>query len=263
MVIGERAEAAGWADFIEAAPPSIAATGGTTWRVEGAVGFAIDVQPHLLMNRVIGLGALAPATAATLDAAIEPYRSLGRQHLVHAIPGSRGEALESILRDRGYQPGRRWRKHVRGAAPVPARADLAGIEVIETDDGPAFGASAMASTGLTGLEAWFAATVRRPGWTTYLAIQGDTVIAAGQLFVVDDVGWLFNGEHSVTDQPDAQAAIVARRVEDGRRRGCRWFVSESSEPDPGGPDAGAMSLAAADFEVAYLRRNWFSPAATD
>ena len=179
------------------------------------------------------------------------------------VPGSAGADLGALLQDRGYEPRRNWLKHVRSATPAPVALEPGAIHVEEIghDRARGFAEDAARLTGLTHVVPWFEATVGSPGWHTYLAFDGSgptsrDPVYSGQLFVAGDVGWLFNGEHAETDRPDAQAAIALRRAVDGIKFGCRWLVSETGEPDPGDPDHGATSLAAAGFRVAYRRRNW-------
>jgi hypothetical protein len=90
---GERAEAFGWESYVRAMPEGFASAVPGTWRIGDAVGFGVDVEPHALFNRVIGLGALAPATAETLDGTLAPWQATGRQTIVHVIPGSTGADL--------------------------------------------------------------------------------------------------------------------------------------------------------------------------
>jgi hypothetical protein len=168
-----------------------------------------------------------------------------------------------MLRGRQYEPRRNWLKHVRPGVdpPVPSAAGSIRVEEISVDRAGAFAQSVAGLTGLVDAMPWFAATVGRPGWHTYLAYDDrgptpDGPVYSGQLFVAGDLGWLFNGEHAETDRSDAQAVMAIRRVTDGIALGCRWLVSETGEPEPGRPDHGAASLSAAGFQVAYRRRNW-------
>jgi len=86
-------------------------------------------------------------------------------------------------------------------------------------------------------------------------------VAGGQLFVVDGLGWLFNGEHAVAGRPDAQGAIMARRIADGIALGCRHLVTEAGEETPDSPNPAYHSLLRTGFRLANLRRNWIGTAA--
>ena len=54
----------------------------------------------------------------------------------------------------------------------------------------------------------------------------------------------------------AQAAIIRRRLIDGRRLGCELFTSETAPPLPRMPLVSFRNLRRQGFELAYLRYPW-------
>ena len=53
-----------------------------------------------------------------------------------------------------------------------------------------------------------------------------------------------------------QAAMIRRRVADGRRLGCELFTSETAPPLPRMPMVSFRNLQHQGFELAYLRYPW-------
>jgi hypothetical protein len=49
---------------------------------------------------------------------------------------------------------------------------------------------------------------------------------------------------------------MARRIEDGRALGCRWFVTETGEDAPARPNPSFRNMIRAGFRLAYHRVNF-------
>ncbi len=94
-----------------------------------------------------------------------------------------------------------------------------------------------------------------------LMLAGNNAGALGQVVAAADlefaVGHVVDG---VTLKPwrrrGAQAAIIRRRVADGRRLGCGLFTSETAPPLPRMPLVSFRNLKRQGFELAYLRYSW-------
>jgi hypothetical protein len=233
-----------------------------TWRLDGAVGFRFDDPPNPLFNRVIGLGVLGPATGEALDEAIDAWVGTGRTFVIHASVDNASAPLSPLLQARGLQRSRNWAKFVRGPEPSPVAPSDIRVEEVDLEYAATFAQLAAGMAGLPDIVPLIGATVGRAGWHSYVALDGDTPVYVGQLFVADGLGWLFNGEHGEVERPDAQHAIVSRRVADALSLGCRRLVAESGEQTADAPNAGYQALLHAGFQIAYLRRNWLGTAST-
>jgi hypothetical protein len=259
----ELAEALGWEEIVNAAPASYSeAHALATWRVDRAVGFGHDDPAIPLFNRVVGLGVLSPATADAVDEAIDVWAGTGRTFVVHASADNASAALIPVLETRRLKPSRGWAKLVRGKESAPVAPAGIRVEQVGPEHAATFADIAAGLAGLPDIAPWLGATVGRDGWHSYVAFDQDTPVYVGQLLVVDDLGWLFNGEHGEVERPDAQEAILARRIADALALGCRCIVTEAGEPGPDESNAGYSALVRAGFEVAYLRRNWIGTAST-
>ena len=50
--------------------------------------------------------------------------------------------------------------------------------------------------------------------------------------------------------------MFARRISDGLKVGCKWFVSETGEDTPESPNPSYHNMLRAGFTLAYLRPNY-------
>src|SRR5919198_468066 len=77
--------------------------------------------------------------------------------------------------------------------------------------------------------------VGRPGWSCYVAYDGDVPAGAGTLYVHERIGWLgFGATLPRFRGRGAQSAILAARIEEARRQSCSVVTTETGEPEIGG-----------------------------
>ncbi len=225
-----------------------------------AVGLGADLT---LFNRVIGLGVYEPATEALVDAILADYRAAGVRCMIQLSPEARPAALPQWLADRGLTVRDRWVKMYRAAGPAPDIATDLRVTRIGPDRAAVYAATLAAAFALgpaaAQLEPMVAAAVGAPGWSHYLAYDGDVPVAIGALYVEDGIGSLFGGgTRPEARRRGAQGALMARRIADAVARGCRWIVTETGEEQPGEPNSSYHNMLRTGFRLAYLRPNYIS-----
>ena len=90
--------------------------------------------------------------------------------------------------------------------------------------------------------------VGRPGWSCYVAYDGERPAGAGALFVHEGVGWLgFGATLPELRGRGAQSAILAARIEDARKQGCTTVVTETGELEEGRPSNSYRNILRAGF----------------
>ena len=217
---------------------AVAAGGGRSETVGGA---ACVTHPRIAMtelNRAIRLG--AHVDAAAINAWFD-----GRAHIVCESPGYVG--LAESLRALGYEPAGAWTKFRRGDAPAPP--PTTDLRVEQTVDPDAFSVA-------TGLPRELAGFVGEPGWLHFVAWDGDEPVGSGALYTDGALAWVGVGATRENWRGrGAQSALLAARIEAGRRLGVREFATETGED--GGPSN--RNILRAGFEEAYRRPNWHSP----
>jgi len=96
------------------------------------------------------------------------------------------------------------------------------------------------------------AATRDSDFRPFGAWDGDALIAGGNLLVYGPVASL----NTAATLPGhrgkgAQTSLIAARIEEARRAGCRWVVAEA---EPGGPSH--KNLERAGLRLLYTRQNW-------
>lgn len=262
--IAEEAEASGWFDLFQAAPPAfVAATGIRAERREGGCLLRLPAAPTPLFNRFFGFGLGHPIGEAALDEALAALREVG-PFAVALSPFARPEALPQWLAARGLTPGGSLEILIREAAPpAPAETRLE-VNAIGPERAAAF--AQILSAGFEApdfLNPWTEASVGRTGWRHYLAEDEEGPAACAALFIRGEVGWLA----AAATRPDrrrrgAQSALIARRIADAAQAGCRWLTVETAEDRPEAPNPSLHNLRRAGFRRLYLRPSYFpTPAA--
>jgi ribosomal protein S18 acetylase RimI-like enzyme len=193
------------------------------------------------------------------------------QLLPHVEPDGFAEtaARHGAVRLRG------WAKHLGPAdRAVVSRSELQVVrleaDVSDGADGERSLLDAWAEIALQtfGFPAPFASWLRalhgRERWHLYLALDGETPVATGALFLSEgDVGVIgqltFAGTLPEHRGRGAQSALIARRVEDAQVAGARSIVCETDEELPDRPNPSTRNLVRLGFPVVYVRGNWGPP----
>ncbi len=257
--IVEITEAAAYADLLRAAP--------SEWRcvaeeTDGGWLLAAPALDVLLFNRIIGSGLHGPARRSELRALVERLRSAGVQNYgVQLSPAAAPEAVSTWLAEWDLVPRDRWTKVYRAADAVTDAETNLRIEPAGIEQANAFAEVATAGFGMPReWRPWIGSAVGRPRWHHYLAWSDDEPVAGAALFVHGDVGWLgVASTLPAARRCGAQSALMAKRLVDGRRLGCRWFVTETGEDTAARPNPSFRNMIRAGFAVAYHRQNFMLP----
>lgn len=264
-----RSEAARLAERLDAevayqlaadAPATLAAAHGigVTRLGEGVVTWAreLDVLAH---NRALGFGLERPLDGATLEAIEAQFVAAGApRFMLQVSPVAQPETLPELLAARGFTLHNRWVKLSRPTADPPSAPTTLTVESIGPEHADAWSHVLVTGFGLPeGLAPLWATRVGRPGWTHYLAYDGDTPAAGAALYVQEGVAWLGGMATLETFRGrGAQGALIARRLRDAAGHGCDVAVTETAEPT-GTRDAPSWrNMKRFGFEELYRRPNW-------
>lgn len=248
-------EADAWEDLYAASGGA-----GIAERVGGALILRAPGLDHLLLNRVIGWGVLAPATREELEAILRRYDTIGaRRFFVHASPSARpAEAHEWLAASGLARYERAWVKLSRGRGPVPPVRTDVEIRPARLEEADAFGGILARAFDLPrGAEAIFAGAVARPGWITYVAADDGELVGAGLAFAKDGSAYLAGGATAPSHRRrGVQAALLERRIIDALDLGCERIVTETGEAVPGDPQHSFENLVRLGLAPAYARDNY-------
>lgn len=239
----ERAEFAAFVDALRASPDLCELV-----EIGGATCAALRRLESRMFNRVLNLTSTEPLDEITAFYGETPWWVSDSHGL--------GPELEqrSFVRDYG------WMKFSRGVGPREAQSDLR-VERVGPERADDF---ACVVVGGYELPDWMSplATniVGRPGWSCYVAYDGEAAAGAGALFVSEGVAWLgFGGTLPEFRGRGAQSALLAARIEDARTQGCSTVVTETGELEEGRPSHSYRNILRAGFREAGVRPNFKAP----
>lgn len=259
-ILCESGESAAWTNYYLCAPPEFAKEYGVAVKNVGSIW--VTTVPGMdtpFFNRIVGLGIGQPATEAMLDDAIGFLQQSGsKNYMAQVSPLAQTPEVTGWLGERGFVKGSNWVKLIRADAPAPAGKTDLRIEAIGREHAAAFSDVTLASFGMPPeLHAFMSGHCARPGWHLYLGFDGDQPVAAAALYVKDSIGWLgFGSTLESHRKRGAQSAMLARRITDGLKLGCKWFVAETGQETPDQPNPSYHNMLRSGFQLTYVRPNY-------
>ena len=256
----EAMDAASATAFAGILPPREAdSLGVRTRRVGGASAIMAHRIDVLMFNRVIGLGVEEPARPEILDELIAWYRETGTpRFFVQLAPGAEPSLLPEWLGSRGLFHYNNWVKLTRTTEEQPRIVTDLTVERIGAGRSHEFAAIVARGFGLPdATRPWISATVGRPAWRHYLALDEGAPVAGGALYVEGTVGWLgFAATDPAHRGRGAQSALLARRIADAKTLGVKRLVVETAEDTTDRRAPSFHNLRRLGFELAYVRPNY-------
>jgi GNAT superfamily N-acetyltransferase len=240
---------------------------GEVAEIGGATCAALRGLDLRMFNRVLNLTSTAPLDEIAAFYGDTPWW----------IADSHGLGPE--LEARGFIRDYGWMKFSRGVGPREAQSDLQ-VERVGLDRAPDFSAVVRGGFEMPqSLQPLTQAVVGRPGWSCYVAYDGQAPAGAGALFVPPagdsntgrvaglgpatlpaKIGWLgFGATLPEYRGRGAQSAILAARIEDARKQGCSAVVTETGELEEGRPSSSYRNILRAGFREAFVRPNYRAP----
>ena len=226
---------------------------------DGAATFWLGGLDVVFFNRSVGLGVGRPAGEADVDAVIGAFRSAARSNFVIQLsPFARPSAIEGWLEARGLRRGRRWAKVWRDTEDPPQERTQLEVRRLDGPHRQAWIEVVLAAFEMPNeLEPLITATFDAPGWSHYMALDGEVVVGTAAMEVVGDVAWFGFGATLESHRGQgSQSAMFARRIREARDAGVRLCVTETGEDIPEDPNPSYRNMLRAGFRLAYMRQNW-------
>jgi len=102
-----------------------------------------------------------------------------------------------------------------------------------------------------------AGLVETPGWRIYLSFADELPAGCGAMRVVDGVAWLdWAATLPEYRRRRSRQLIMAQRIADARRLGCRSLATCTGEALPGEPQYSYRNIMRAGFRKSHTRENW-------
>ncbi len=220
--------------------------------IDGVVCLRAPLAPDSpMLNRVVGLGVDAPLDEETLDRALETMRDAA---FYVAVAPSADARLGALLEARGLEHGWGWMLFERG--PEPPRPGETSLAVTEVDERSAASWARIVTTayGLPDAARRMIETVPSlPGWTAFLALDGDEPAAAAAVWIGGDGAYL--GLAATLEEHrgrGAQGALFSARIERAVAAGCRRLVTETGELRDDRPSASYRNILRQGFEERHV-----------
>lgn len=229
--------------------------------IDGAIACAVPEIDMLALNRVIGLGFEQPITAETLSQVKAFFHKAGAKRFFIQLSPYVEEAGSSVLMaGQGFRLHNRWTKlwqelESEPAAPV---SDLTLVE-IGKEDALTYAEIIKKSFGWEqeALLPLLSESVGKPGYTHYLAYQGNTAIAAAALHLYKNAAAMaFAGTLPEFRGLGAQNALLQVRLQKAWQEGIRLVHTETAEETKDNPVASYRNMLRNGFKEAYKRNNW-------
>jgi GNAT superfamily N-acetyltransferase len=220
--------------------------------VDGAVCLRAPHAPDSpMLNRVVGLGVDAPLDEETLDRALE---TMGDAAFYVAVAPSADGRLDPLLEARGLERGWGWMLFER--PPEPPRPGETSLAVTEVDERSAADWARIVTTsyGLPDASRRMIESVPSlPGWTAFLALDGDRPAAAAAVWIGDEGAYL--GLAATLPEhrgKGGQGALFAARIERAVAAGCRRLVTETGELRDDRPSASYRNILRQGFQERHV-----------
>ena len=220
--------------------------------LDGVVCLRAPLAPDSpMLNRVVGLGVDGPLEEETLDRALE---TMGDATCYVAVAPSADPRLDPLLEARGLERGWGWMLFERG--PEPPRAAETSLTVTEVDERSAAEWARIVTTayGLPdAVRRMIGAVPALPGWTAFLALDGDSPAAAAAVWIGDGAAYLgFAATLPEHRGKGGQGALFAARIERAVAAGCRTHVTETGELRDDRPSTSYRNILRQGFQERHV-----------
>jgi len=256
----ERVENAAWGDFCRAAPPDVVKACGL--HVESIGEALVTIAAHvdvLGLNRVIGLGSLAPADTDTIGRIVKQYADAGVPRMfIQVNPITTSAEFRELLQAHGLRHYNNWVKLHRDTSPLPPVETDLEVREVGAEHAADFGRIVAESFGWQAeVAGWAGAIVGRDGWHCYMAFDGDTPVATGAFFVSGKSAWIdFAATLADYRGRGAQAALLEARLRDAAALGCERLVVETAEQTSEKSAPSFRNMIRYGFKEAFVRPNY-------
>lgn len=251
----ERLELANWRDMLAAAPAgALEAIGLSGTPFSGGLALRCRELSTRIFNRAFGFGLEAPFGAADLEQIVAHYPE-DRGFAILPSPACVFADTEAWLGAHGLQADTVvacCSRTLDDPLPEPRTglriADVAPSEVAR------FAELSAAIFGDPPIWPIVTATVGRPGWRHFVALDEDRPVAVGTLSVRGPDAWLGGGGTLESHRGrGAQSALIAHRLAAARAMGATWARCDTVDEQPDQPNHSFRNVRAAGFTLQYRR----------
>jgi hypothetical protein len=223
--------------------------------ISGGCAISLPSAPVIGLNRVLGLGSVED-----LDTAYNWMRQKAGNRFLQLNIDAASDEVRRWIQTRGLS------EHGNGWSKLTLKAPFTGLEPrggvltrkVRPEEALLFGSMMCQGFNLPPvLTSLWAAIVGKDGWSCFFALDGETPVGTGAVYVAGKYAWLGGG----TTLPEfrnrgVQKALINSRINYGVECGVSTFVVETEAPSVGKPNISHDNLRKMGFERAYDRKNF-------
>lgn len=256
----ETHEARAFTDLYRLAPENLKTITGIDHFVVGSGwGVMTSAFDILAFNRITAIGVDQPWSVPQIDAVVERFRLAGIPRFFFQVaPQARPAGLTDQLATRGLTFYNNWAKLYRSVDNPPAIETDLEIQQIGSELADLFAeVLCRAFEWPEALQPMISALVGKPGWTHYLAFDGDRPAATAAMYTHQEWCWIDFASTALEYRGRrAQPALISRRLRDAAALGCQHVIVETAEDSPDKPSISCRNVQKMGFEISYLRPNY-------
>jgi len=233
-----------------AAPPAfVAATGlHAIPLAEGVTQYLIPAIPYRMFNRVLGFGVFTPLDPLLLSRARAHFAAAHCPNFAITLSPDDPWPEALTLLDT-------WALLTRAAEPLPSAPTTLSLTPADPE---IFGKVLCEGYEMPdAVASWGASFADRPGWSAFLAWEGETPIGCAAMYVAEGAAW-FGPAATVPAYRGrgSQSALLAHRVAAAHAQGCTLLVTEALPDTPQTPNPSYRNMLRAGFTELYRHHNY-------
>jgi GrpB-like predicted nucleotidyltransferase (UPF0157 family)/GNAT superfamily N-acetyltransferase len=221
-----------------------------------------DIFPGFTHNRVPGLGLDKPIDEKIISEVKNFYQSSKNKHALQLEPSVITDDTAKLLQKYGYEHKNNWVRFYRDTSPIEnVKTDLE-IKSVGNEHSHEF--SSLVTTNFSfpsELASLFDPIMENKSWKNYMAFDGRKPVATGSVYFSGDTAWI----SFAATNPDyrgygAQGALLRVRIDEARKRGCKWIATETAEDSHEHDSPSYRNMLRYGFRLLYKRPNYvFEP----
>ncbi len=236
--------------------------GAKTERLGTAALVRTDIFPGFTNNRVTGLGLDSRLNQSTIDKVKEFYSLSKNKHAIQLSPPVLTEETKKLLLKNGYEYKNNWVRFCRDISPIEnVKTDLE-VRLIGKEYAGDFARLVTRNFNfpaeMTGL---LSSAVPAGNMNYYVSFDNYKPVGAGCAHFGKDTAWIGMAATEESHRGrGSQAAILSARIDEARRRGCKWIAVETAEETAEHDAPSYRNMLRYGFRLLYKRPNYvFEP----
>ena len=233
-----------------------------TKRIGTALLIRTDIFPGFSHNRVPGLGLDKTLNGYILNEAKEFYKLSKNIFALQLTPSVLTDDVKLLLQENGFVFKKNWVRFYRDVSPIENTNTNLEINEIGKEHALDFGKIVTRAFDIPDeLCGIFTSIIPSVNWAFFMAFEGSKPVSTGAVYFNGDTAWIsFAATTEEYRGRGAQAALLKARIDEARKRGCKWISVETAEDTLEHDAPSYRNMLRYGFRLMYKRPNYvFGP----